>query len=84
MKALLDFIGIFILGAILMFALNIGKIRDQAFDSMDQFEKQVGKQLVIQNDTFLIIDYSWVHSTFTLSDGRIISYKLVNDSTLIK
>jgi hypothetical protein len=43
----------------------------------------VGKHLIVDKDTLMIVDYSLMDQTFSLSDGRKVSFKLVTDKTLL-
>lgn len=42
-----------------------------------KIEINLGKKVVMENDTLLIINYSLYESTYTLSNGKIVSIELV-------
>jgi hypothetical protein len=46
-------------------------------NAKNKIEVNLGKKVVMENDTLLIIDYSFYESTYTLSNGKIVSIKLV-------
>ena len=46
-------------------------------DIRTKIELNLGKKVVMENDTLLIKDYSFYDSTYTLSNGKIMSIKLV-------
>lgn len=49
-----------------------------------KIEVNIGKRVVIEKDTLLIVDYSIYNDTYTLSDGKIISFELIKTIPLIK
>ncbi len=44
---------------------------------VDNLESRIGTKIIINQDTLLIIDCSILNNSYTLEDGREISYKLV-------
>lgn len=45
-----------------------------------KYKSMIGKEFVFQKDTLLIIDYSAIKETFTLSNGQEINENLVFNS----
>lgn len=58
------------------------------FQSIDRAESKLkqhlGEKIVIQGDTLVIVDYSTLSETLTLSNGTIISTDIMNNITLLK
>lgn len=69
-------VAILIVSAIGMYAANRiwYSIERQRVD----ISEHVGDTVVFQNDTVTIIDYSFVHETYTLSNGQKVNTKLYN------
>jgi hypothetical protein len=44
----------------------------------------IGKRVVIEKDTLLITDYSFFESNYTLSNGRQVSFELINKLPIVK
>lgn len=43
----------------------------------EKYKVMIGKKFVLEKDTLIIVDYSGLKETFTLSDGREVNEKLV-------
>ena len=48
----------------------------------DLFQELVGRKIVMEKDTFLIVDYSMVNETLLLGNGQTISIYLVKNNKL--
>ena len=63
-------------------------LMDKASNSIggeiDKMKENVGKKVIIKNDTLMIIDYSLINDNYTLEDGRIISSDLVGKLERVK
>lgn len=44
-----------------------------------KYENAIGTEVLIKNDLMTVVDYSLINKTFTLSDGRTVSAKLIFD-----
>lgn len=49
-----------------------------------KIKKRLGTSVVIENDTLLIVDYSMGRGSYTLSDGKEISWYLVEKIETVK
>jgi len=52
-------------------------VSDMKKDHEDTYENMVGKKILLDKDSVTIIDYSILHETYTLSNGKTISIKLI-------
>ncbi len=43
----------------------------------DKYISYLGKHIIIENDTFLIMDYSFTSSNYTLSNNKVIHEKTI-------
>ncbi len=43
-----------------------------------EIKKRLGQKIVINKDTCTIVDYSLLHKNYALSNGKIISFRLVD------
>lgn len=50
----------------------------------DAMKANVGKKIVIGNDTLLIVDYSYVFESYTLSNGTEVSETFVENNPPLK
>lgn len=73
-------IGAVVLFIALFFLLNslLQEINSAIEMEKEKYEKHVGEKHIIDKDTLTIIDYSTVRQTFTLSNGKEVSYKLIS------
>lgn len=76
MKAIL-----FLLALIASFCFFIYAVFKMGSDLSDDHEKKytnmVGKKVLIDKDSVMIVDYSILHETYTLSNGNTVSIKLI-------
>lgn len=69
---------IIILLIIVIIIFNSIKNNLKKLDSeVTKIENNIGKKVILGNDTILITDYSLFNSNYTLSNGNKISFKLV-------
>lgn len=47
-------------------------------DITSKRESKIGEKVIFNGDTLQIIDYSFINSTYTLSNGRVVNYKLID------
>lgn len=66
---------------VLILAISYFSYQSSLFGDIDKvhnkYKAKIGTEFIIEQDTLLILDYSFWHETFTLSDGRVISSTLV-------
>ena len=63
---------ILILIVVVIFIIN--KCSEKLDNTISEYDTIIGKQVVIKQDTLVIIDYSFIHSLVILEDGREIRY----------
>lgn len=66
-----------ILVVLLLFFLNMWA--NDVGKEKEKFEKHIGEQYILNKDTLIIVDYSMFKETFTLSNGKEINYKLIEN-----
>lgn len=76
MKGLLMFLAtlcsfVFCIWMLFQFANSMSKEHEATYDNM------VGKKVLIDKDSLTIVDYSILHETYTLSNGKTVSIKLI-------
>ena len=49
-----------------------------------EIESMIGEKVIFKSDTLLIVDYSLIHSSYTLEDGKEISFELIKKLDTIK
>ncbi len=58
-------------------SLLIILVKSQVKDYEETYTNMVGKKILFEKDSVTIIDYSMIHETYTLSNGKTISIKLI-------
>jgi len=76
MKEIIKEIWIAILGLIICL-LILFYMAHEYDDSKLQYDSLIGSEIVFNSDTLIIIKASFYDETYTLNDGREISYKLL-------
>lgn len=56
---------------LIAFSNDMSKEHEATYDNM------VGKKVLIEKDSLTIVDYSILHETYTLSNGKTVSIKLI-------
>lgn len=46
--------------------------------NIEKIESNIGKNIILQGDTLMVVDYSIINNSYTLEDGRSIDIKLVD------
>lgn len=78
MKDTLKIIGLLIVMAVaLIYTLN--NVGGKFEEENSKLETMVGKKLILQKDTLLVIDYSFINSTIKFENGKEISFLLAKD-----
>ena len=65
-----------ILATVLMF-MTSNSLENIYKREKSKIEANIGEKVVIEKDTLLILDYSFLESNYTLSDGRKVSFELI-------
>lgn len=77
----------FIVGTSLLLIFGIVMILNQVggeFENeINEYKSLVGEKIILEKDTLLIIDYSYLKSTIKLSNGNEINFELA-ESLLLK
>lgn len=75
---ILMIVGLFILGS------TINKCENDLESTLNEYEEKIGDKVVLNKDTLMIVDYSYINGTFTLENGQEINYKLLDNIEYIK
>lgn len=62
---------------VLLIHLMSNQVKDQWKQEEDKYSSKIGTKFFLGKDTLLIVDYSILKETFTLSNGQIINFNLV-------
>jgi len=81
MKALAGFFGLLVTAACIVAILAIGLNSIQK--EFDEKEELIGKSVVIESDTLMILDWKMLNENYVLSNGLEISYKLAEGLEII-
>ena len=83
MRGFIGIVGILIIGVILFFSLNwiIGGCFDAIEEERAEGAVLVGEEVVINNDTLVIVDYKVFGEKYVLSSGVEISEEYANKLT---
>ena len=65
-----------ILATVLMF-MTSNSLENIYKREKSKIEANIGEKVVIEKDTLVIVDYSFLESNYTLSDGRKVSFELI-------
>jgi hypothetical protein len=65
------------IGFITIISLAFNECNKEFFKEVNKLESRIGTKVIINKDTLLIIDCSILNNSYTLEDGREISYKLI-------
>lgn len=57
----------------------LNKGYDTVNDTITDTEEHLGKDIIIEDDTLMIMDYSIINDNYTLEDGRKISIPLAKN-----
>ena len=68
---------IFVLLFVLMY-IFINKGLNKLHEINDNYRSMIGKEIIVKNDTLIILNYSLWDDTYTLNDGKKISGEYVN------
>lgn len=76
MRALFIFLATIASFCFLIYILALTAL-DMQKDHEETYENMVGKKILLDKDSITIIDYSILHETYTLSNGKTVSVKLI-------
>jgi hypothetical protein len=62
----------------LLVTINYIYIVNRVINIDDEFKKSIGKEIVLGKDTLIVIDYSALTNTYTLSNGYKINKALLD------
>lgn len=62
----------FILIVIALYCINTNLTKTE-----NKYKSKIGQKLILEKDTLIIIDYSLLRSTFTLSNNKEVNKKLI-------
>ena len=65
---------IFIITAVTL----MNKCENILIDEQTKYKNEIGTEIVLEKDTLMIIDYSFVNSNFILSNGQTINIELID------
>ena len=61
----------------------LGSVSEEISSTTDKYKEYVGKYIVIEKDTTLIVDYSILESNLNLNNGNVISFELAEKSIIL-
>lgn len=64
--------------------LLVGKCSQEVQKELDKPKEKVGKTYVIGKDTVTVMDYSLLHSTYKLSNGKEVAFAFMDSLTPVK
>jgi len=71
-------VSIVLIVVILTLGYNIyEKAQESITEVSEKYEERLGKSITINNETYVITDYSLIDETFILDNGSTIKYSLV-------
>lgn len=66
----------------IIFIMSFNRLVDSLQKELDKPKQAVGMKVIFETDTLTIVDYSTLNSTFTLSNGKIISFEYANKNII--
>ena len=75
---------VFLFLVVTLLTYSIKKVTEQFNKEQSGFKSEIGQKVVLEKDTLLIIDYSSLMKTYTLSNGKEISFDLVSKLKKVK
>lgn len=88
MKELVKISGVFFSMMIILITIlivfGIGPTFKQANTAIDKVESRIGTTIIYNKDTLMIVDYSILNKTYTLSNGIKVNYNLIGKLDSIK
>ena len=72
------------LGMIFLMAICATLLTNSLKSEVGKIESKVGTKLILEKDTVMIIDYSLLKNSYTLSNGKEISFELVDKLPVVE
>jgi len=72
------------LGMIFLMAICVTLLTNSLKSEVGKIESKVGTKLILEKDTVMIIDYSLLKNSYTLSNGKEISFELVDKLPVVE
>jgi len=69
---------------ILLMVICVTHFTNLLKSEVGKIESKVGTKLILEKDTVMIIDYSFLKNNYTLSNGREISFELVDKLPVVE
>ena len=71
-------------GMIILLAVCWTLLMNNLNSEMDKIKVKVGSKLILEKDTVMIIDYSLLKNNYMFSNGKEISFELVEKLPIVK
>ena len=79
MKIIVSLISFLFLTVIIVVVLiGMKTCERELLSNIEKYDELIGSQIILNKDTLMIIDYSFMKSNLILEDGRTININLVN------
>ena len=75
---------LFGIALVITFAISVSLLTNNIGSEIEKVEAMVGTKVVLEKDTAIIIDYSILEESYTLSNGKEISFVLAQKLQVIK
>ena len=72
------------LGMIFLMAICATLLTNSLKSEVGKIKSKVGTKLILEKDTVMIIDYSLLKNSYTLSNGKEISFELVDKLPVVE
>jgi cell division protein FtsL len=70
---------------VMTFAIYVVKpLMKKVGEETTKIESKIGKKFIYNKDTVMVVDYSTFNSTYTLSDGSKVSFKIIEQLDSIR
>jgi len=73
-----------ILALLIILVYSLMGVDTTGVELYEGYQNQVGTKIIIKEDTLMIIDFSFINSTYILDDGRTISVELVKKLKIVE
>ena len=72
------------IGMVILLAVCWTLLMNNLNSEVDKIKVKIGSKLILEKDTVMIIDYSLLKNSYTLSNGKEISFDLVEKLPIVK
>ena len=73
-----------LMGLVILFSIAVKDCLGEIETKLETYDSMVGKKVVLNQDTLMIIDYSVMNNSLTLEDGRKVNIKLLDKIEILK